>query len=554
MTRHRFAATALTLAALGACAPAPAGEIPPGALPRTRPERTNHAETSTYQDVVQFVDSLRALGAPIHVGSIGTTTQGRAIPFVIASRPLVTTPEEARRSGRPIAWVQGNIHAGEVEGKEALQALLRDLVPERRPNALDSLVLIAVPIYNADGNEAWGPQARNRSEQNGPERVGERPNAQGLDLNRDYMKAEAPETRASLQMFNRWDPDLFVDLHTTDGSYHGYALTYSPSLNSAAGEAGVFTRDRILPELRRRVRERRGFETFDYGNFALQYGEDYDPAFTPRGWYSYDHRPRFGTNYYGLRDRVSVLSEAFSHDPLDRRVASTYAFVRELLSLVAEQGSEIRAAERAADSAAVAGPRAVAIRSQLPETAPLEWLVAEDLEATGDTTTRSAPGVRRGLRRPGQSRALRTPSFIRFEATLQRDAPAGWVLQPADTAAVRLLRLHGIAVSRLTQPWTGDVAAFAIDSVATSRRAFQGHQAVTLLGDRWTTRRATVPAGAFLVSASQPLSRLATVLLAPRTDDGLVTWNVFDAELRAGGEFPVWQLTGALPDALQPLP
>ncbi|HEU4630063.1 MAG TPA: hypothetical protein VFS08_09950, partial [Gemmatimonadaceae bacterium] len=240
-------------------------------------------------------------------------------------------------------------------------------------------------------------------------------------------------------------------------------------------------------------------------------------------------------------------------DPLDRRVASTYAFVRELLSLVAEQGDEIRAAERAADAAAVAGPRGVAVRSDFPATAPPEWIVAEDMAATGDTA-RSAPGVRRGFRRTGQFRAIRMPSFIRFQATLERDAPAGWVLPATDTAAVRLLRLHGIAVSRLTQPWTGDVAAFRIDSVALARRAFQGHREVTLLGDRWTTRRETVPAGAFLVSARQPLSRLATVLLAPRTDDGLVTWNVFDAELRAGGEFPVWQLRGALPGAVEAVP
>jgi hypothetical protein len=353
-------------------------------------------------------------------------------------------------------------------------------------------------------------------------------------------------------MFNAWDPDVFVDLHTTDGSYHGYALTYSPSLHPAAPLAD-YSYDTFLPELERRVAARHGYPTYHYGNFNDEFRTASLADTNKASWRTYEHTPRYGSNYYGLRNRLSVLSEAFSHDPLDRRVASTYAFVRELLSLVAEQGDEIRAAERAADAAAVAGPRGVAVRSDFPATAPPEWIVAEDMAATGDTA-RSAPGVRRGFRRTGQFRAIRMPSFIRFEATLLRDAPAGWVLQPTDTAAVRLLRLHGIAVSRLTRPWTGDVAAFVIDSVRTSQRAFQGHREVTLLGDRWTMRRATVPAGAFLVSAGQPLSRLATVLLAPRTDDGLVTWNVFDAGLRAGGEFPVWQLRGALPDEVEALP
>ena len=198
----------------------------------TRAERSGYLETSRYTDVIAFLDSLQARGAPYAFGSIGKTVEGREIPYVIASRPLVKTPAQARRSGKPIVYVQANIHAGEVEGKEALQALLRDLAFARRPNVLDSIVLIAVPIYNADGNERVGPQERQRTEQNGPELVGQRPNAQGFDLNRDYVKAEAPETRASLAMFNAWDPDVFVDLHTTDGSFHGYALTSRPKASA----------------------------------------------------------------------------------------------------------------------------------------------------------------------------------------------------------------------------------------------------------------------------------------------------------------------------------
>ncbi|MBA3657902.1 MAG: hypothetical protein H0W69_11185, partial [Gemmatimonadaceae bacterium] len=200
--------------------------------PRTRAEATGFRETSRYADVIAFIDSLH--DRPLTFGSIGKTSEGRAIPYIIASYPQVSTPDEARALKRPIVYVQANIHAGEVEGKEALLALVRDLSAAPRPNVLDSIVLIAVPIYNADGNERFASQSVNRTEQNGPELVGVRANGQGLDLNRDYIKAEAPETRASLVMFNTWDPDVFVDLHTTDGSYHGYALTYAPPLHPSA--------------------------------------------------------------------------------------------------------------------------------------------------------------------------------------------------------------------------------------------------------------------------------------------------------------------------------
>ena len=162
--------------------------------PKTRAERTNYLETSRYADVIAFLDSLK--GRPeLAFGSIGRTNEGRDIPYVIASRPRVSTPDEARRLNRPVVYIQGNIHAGEVEGKEALLAMLRDLTSSARANVLDSVVLIAVPIYNADGNERFAHQDQNRGAQNGPEMVGVRTNAQNLDLNRDYIKAEAPETR-----------------------------------------------------------------------------------------------------------------------------------------------------------------------------------------------------------------------------------------------------------------------------------------------------------------------------------------------------------------------
>src|SRR5688500_2326651 len=164
-------------------------------LPQTRAERTGYRETSSHADVLAFIDSLQKLGAPIWVGEVATTTEGRSIPYVVASRPLVTTPAQARRLERPVVYIQGNIHSGEVEGKEALQAILRDLLFEAGPNVLDSVVLIAVPNYNADGNENLAPQRRARGSQNGPEMVGTRANAQNLNLNRDYVKAEAPETR-----------------------------------------------------------------------------------------------------------------------------------------------------------------------------------------------------------------------------------------------------------------------------------------------------------------------------------------------------------------------
>ncbi|HVD06082.1 MAG TPA: M14 family metallopeptidase, partial [Gemmatimonadaceae bacterium] len=434
------------------------------------------------------------------------------------------------------------IHAGEVEGKEALLSLVRDLLAEQHPNALDSIVLVAVPIYNADGNEKFAAQSRNRTEQNGPEMVGERSNGQGLDLNRDYIKAEAPETRASLAAFNAWDPDVFVDLHTTDGSFHGYALTYAPPL-APVGLASAFTRDSLLPVLRARMRTRHSFETFDYGNFNETYS-DSSADTTTRAWATYDQRPRFGTNYVGLRGRIAILSEAYSHDPFERRIRSTYAFVREILSLAAERSASLAALGRATAGGPMPGAR-VAVRARLTSTPFTAIVPAEELQRTGDSSL-TEPGVPRGQRRTGRYRSLSLTIYDRFEPALWVELPVAYALDPSRTDVQQALLVHGIVVERLRAPTMIDAAVFTVDSVTRSRRIFQGHYESRVWG-RWETVRRALPTGTLVVPTSQSLGVLAAYLLEPESEDGLVTWNFFDAELRRGAEFPVTRIPQQLP-------
>ena len=518
----------------------------PGDLARIRPltraERSRFTETARHADVVQFIDSLKLLGARMHVGSLGRSTQGRDIPYVVASRPLVTTPAQAKRLHRPIVFVQGNIHGGEVEGKEALLAIVRDLLVERGPNVLDSIVLVAVPLYNPDGNERVGPQERNRREQNGPAVVGERANADTLDLNRDYVKAEAPETRGALAFFAEWEPDLFVDLHTTDGSFHGFALTYAPPLNPASIVSGPYARDTLLATVRRRMRADYRIETFDYGNFVHQDSLE-------RGWYTYDHRPRFGTNYYGLRGRPAVLVEAYSHDPFERRVAATYAFLQELLSLVAEEGDELLEAVAEAERRTTGWGTLPASSPRLPVRAELvtvrrEPVRAEIMERAADSAV-TEPGVPRGLRRTGRYRTATIPIYDRFGGTLFRTIPHAYAFGADQAAAAERLHRHGLFVEKLDVPLELELEQFTIDSVVRGARAFQKHQEVRLEGT-WRREKRTLPPGTFVVRTGQPLAVLALYLLEPESDDGLVTWNLFDPALRIGGAFPVVRVMQAI--------
>jgi len=445
---------------------------------------------------------------------------------------MVDGPIAARRAGKPVIYLQGNIHAGEVEGKEAAQMLLRDLTVGPLATLLDSVILLVVPIYNADGNERFGPGDEHRPGQNGPERVGLRLNGQGLDLNRDYVKMEAPETRGAAGLINAWDPDFFIDLHTTNGSYHGYALTYSPGLNPNGSQANRYIRDHFLPTIRERVRERHGKEIFDYGNFRNQ-----NPDSLDQGWYTYDPRPRFGTNWFGLRGRMAILSEGYSNAPFEERVDATYVFVREILSLAAEEQERIAEINRGADAWR---PDSVSV---LAEFAPptTQDVIAEITEAAGDGT---GPFARRV--RSGTFRTVAMPVYDRFSPRRLEAVPAGYLVPPRSVAAVELLVRHGVRVLRLGEPWAGVVEAFPIDSLVVAGRAFQGHRTVRVFGN-WRQQDHQAERGWYYVSTDQRLGTLAAYLLEPASADGLVNWNVFDRDVARGREFPVVRLSAPPP-------
>ncbi len=506
------------LAALAAAAPGLAAQ----ALPQTTAERTDYAATSTNAEVGAFLDSLELAGAPVRVSEMGTSALGKPIYFVIASDPTVTSPGEAAASGKLVVYLQANIHGGEVEGKEAVLALLRELAGARR-ELLRTLVILVAPDYNPDGNDALGPQAVNRSEQSGPALIGQRADGKNLDLNRDYFKAEAPETRASLaRVYTTWDPALMVDLHTTDGTLHGYQLTYAPPLdpNGPAGPTG-FVRDRMLPALRKTLQDKYHEPIFDYGNVDTSQAQRSWDSYAPLGWY--------GTNYVGLRGRMAILSEAYSHADFKTRVQVTHDFLVEVLNYVARHGDEIRRLEREADrQTALEG----ASRAPRPSLA-----VGYKLASRGVEPVR--------LEVMQQVRTYRLPVRDRFVDSLTRPLPAGYFLQPADSAVAALLRLHGIQVQRLTAEWTDTVEVLTGTELKWATREFQGHHLLEVTGT-WARTVRRVPAGGYFVSTAQPLGRLVFALLEPE-GFGLARWGAFSGapgtqlDPSSGREFPVWR-------------
>jgi len=291
-----------------------------------------------------FVDELAALphGDRLRVEVAGTSEEGRELLLVTAATPMPDAGTDLRGDARLRILVNANIHGGEVEGKEVVQALLREIAQGEHEALLEHAIFLFVPVYNADGNDRIDP--RQRVSQNGPvEGVGQRPNANDLDLNRDFIKAESAECRIMLGLFARHDPHVFIDLHTTNGSEHAYHLTWAPSLSTNVAPAlDGFARGELLPQVQQRCLEDHEIRTYPYGNLTGR---------QVRRWITYDHRPRFGTNYYGLRNRLGILSEAYSYADFETRIRATRAFTLEVLRGAVEHRATIAALCAAADRA-----------------------------------------------------------------------------------------------------------------------------------------------------------------------------------------------------------
>ena len=517
-------------AVAGGCA-APSRNGERSSLPETRAERTDYRETSRYDDVVAFLEAVDARSPRIHMTHFGYSHEGRPLLLAIAGPVPDASPETARAAEAVRVLILGNIHGGEVCGKEASQMLLRSLAAGQHAAWLDSLVLLVAPLYNADGNERVA--LTNRPRQHGPVGgMGQRANAQGLDLNRDHIKLETPEARSLVRLMRDYDPHLVIDLHTTNGTRHAYMLTYAGPLNpnTHPGLAGLLN-DEWLPEVARSVKEKDGWDIFEYGNVPRPGSE------MPRGWYTFDHRPRFNNNYVGLRNRLAILSEAYAYATFRERVGATLRFLEEILDFAAVHGDRIREAVETADSQPVVGENLAMRAAHAASPEPVEILLGDVVEE------RNPYSGERMLRRTGAVRPESMIAYTTFLATETGRVPGAYLV-PADLHSVRaLLEDHGIAFRRLAATTRVEIEVFDIATSTADAEPFQMHQQRTLTGS-WRRAERVVPAGTLVVPAGQPLGRLLFYLLEPRSDDGLVNWNVLDPFLEGAPEYPIWRFDG----------
>jgi Zinc carboxypeptidase len=520
--------------------------------PVTVPERSKFERTSSLEEVRIFMESLRRRFPPLK------SYQPKGAPqFTEAGHPLRAWRLPATTSNPLRVYINANIHAGEVEGKEAVQVLLRELLQGKHPELRKHIELVVTPCYNADGTDALDPALR-KHQPNPASGVGRRENARGLDLNRDLMKAQTPNTRWFLAMLRDFDPQVVFDLHTTNGSYHGFHLTYAPAMALGADTRLLGFNRNLLTAVRERL-AKEGMPTYDYGNFEPEErgGKSWAPdkADTlPERWETFDFRPRYLSNYPALQNRLGILVETYVYRSYRDRIEDTRRFVMASLEQLVKEKREV---ERTVREASTHG-----LESELPLNAELKEVERFSFDVIDPIKNPDGQLIGEKARRKAE-----LPSFVAWRGKETSALPDGYLIDAAYAFKVRpVLEAHGIQVlPGSSRPKNKTLLHFVESQRKLAPQPFQGIFTLNLQG-AWSKGAISRPMQAkwndkdldraLFVPLNQRYGRLAFYLLDPRSPDGLVQWGFFhESLLRNEGpsseapRFPILALGGTKEEA-----
>jgi len=488
---------------------------------QTHAEKTNYRQTPNYADTISFAKELAHASPAIEYRGFGHSGQGRELPLLMASETQTFTPEAARAEGKAVVLIQACIHSGEPDGKDAGFALLRDVaITKTDAGILNNVVLLFIPIYNTDGHERSTPF--NRINQNGPESMGWRTTSTYQNLNRDYMKADTPETRAWLRLWNEWEPDLFIDCHVTDGADYRCNITYHHEHHAGIDEA-------VLEWERDVFDDKVAKATEAAGNVISWYLEFIDNRDLTLGTRDFNGSPRFSTGYVPLRNRPGILIETHMIKDYRSRVIGTYDFLRAALIEVNNDPDRLIHIGREADLRTTDAGRVYNPSNLYPlnfeltdETTPFALKAfhyeTEQSEVSGDL--RVVYG-----REPLD---LTIPMYDTFRVKSAVAPPLQYIVPVQWTSVIEVLHAHGVRFRSLAESTSIEVEGYRFTNVRWPYEPFEGRH-MPQFDVSATIETREFPAGSLVVPVAQPLGRLVLNLLEPEAPDSFARWGFFNA-------------------------
>jgi hypothetical protein len=507
----------------------------------TPAEKSDYRTTPNYEETMAYIRRVAA-AAPKQVKliSFGKTGEGRDLWAAIVSKDGVFDPAKIHAANRPIVYVQNSIHAGEMDGKDSCLALMRDmLITKSQAKLLDRAVVMIIPMYNADGHERRSPY--NRINQNGPAEMGFRTQSNNLNLNRDYLKADAVETRAFLRFFNEWLPDFFIDDHVTDGADFQYDTTYTIDVGPDVDPAlAAWQRDQLKPYIEKSVT--------DAGHVIGQYvgvGEA-DPV---KGLSVQQDIPRFSTGYMIEQNRPGLLVEIHMLKDYKTRVTGNYEILRAILEVVNRDADKLTKMNRDADAATIAGGKANDPQKQFPlrlkttaASTPFHFLGYKRIRALSEVSgTIWNQYVH-------EKEEIDLPLHDQIAPSYTVTVPRAYIVPAQWTNVIDVLNAHGVQMLRTSEAWSGDVDTYRC-AAKWSDKPFESH--ITLAGNsdlgtqtgsglscEKTREKLSFPKGSAVVPMDQRAAKVAMHWLEPMGPDSAVNWGLFNAifEVKEYGE------------------
>ncbi len=514
----------------GAATAGPNGPGVPASLPtywQTHAERSNWQDTGDYEETMRYCRQLEAGASWVKLTTFGTSGQGRPLPVLVLSRDRAFTPEAARATGKPVVLIQNGIHAGEIEGKDACLALVRDITVLRtRAQLLDSCIVLVVPMLSADAHERRSPY--NRINQNGPAEMGWRVSPTGLNLNRDYVKAESPEMRALLaEIYTRWWPELLIDTHTTDGADYQHDITYGFAHGPAAPAplerwyVEAFE-GRVVPQLARQGHLPAPYLNFRRGNDPLS-GIDFGN--TPA---------RFSTGYAPLQCRAAILVETHMLKPYGARVQATYDLLVDVLDELRARPRALRDAVRQSEWLAIARAGATDPEARRVALATRTTDRSEPFAFRGKVTTWGTSEITGGPVAHYTNAPWDTlvPLYRETVAAASVTQPAGYLIPQEWTRAIDVLQLQAIHVRRLVRARRDSVEVTRIVEWSADPQIVEGHHPLRITKVRTERQQRKFRPGDVWVPLDQRGAALAIQLCEAQAPDGFMAWNFFDTVLQ----------------------
>lgn len=504
---------------------------------RTVAERTGYRRTVSTLQLHEYVNELRWRTENMHVLDMFISPLRRVAPAMVLASPRVTSAREARESGRPVIYLQGNIHPPEPEAAEALMMVARDILLGDRRHLLDNQIIIIAPIYNVDGTDTF--TANDGSLGSGtPHIAGVRANSQGFDLNRDAIELKTIEAQGLYRLLNEWDPVLFFDGHLMGRVTHGYANNYATSTVPAAHPGPrAYVTDTLFPAVRERVRSEFGLEVFTH---ALPERGEFPPTVWSHDRAAWTVEAKFVVNDYGLRNRMAIITETPGHPTFERRIYAQYAYILALLEYTNDHGRQMQEVVRAADEETVAAVLEKAASGELTNFVDGEYRSRGEISILAYRSNSAAfiPGT--SVRASDAEATSGPPEVVHGVTDLTlpvgtRTArvPRGYLIPAELDWLVRKLEGHNISVRQLDTPMRVEGEEFVIDTVRTVRRA--GYDMTVLDGSFADVASREFPAGSWFLDMAQPMANAAFYYLEPQARDGFVGWGLLDDVLHAAG-------------------